>query len=93
MKNAPIPQRAARNPKTFFVTAQRDRIGRVGLEFDRIRAGFLGGAKNPDRLIEILIVIGGKLGNDVNGTAVSDLAACEFEGRRRLCFEQNLLPD
>ena len=59
MEGTAIPQRAARNPKTLLVTAQRDRVGRVGLELYRIRARVLGGAKNPHRLIEVLIVIGG----------------------------------
>jgi hypothetical protein len=92
VKNAPVPQRAARNPKTLFVTAQRDRVGRVGLELDRIRAGVLGGAKNPDRLIEVLIVVGGEFGNEINGLATSDLPASEFERRREFCFGQNSLP-
>jgi hypothetical protein len=87
-----IPQCTARNPKTFFVTAQRDRVGRVGLKLGRIGARVLGGAKNPDRLIEVLIVVGGKFGNEINGLAASDLAVSEFERRRELCFGQNSLP-
>jgi hypothetical protein len=47
---------------------------------------------NANCLIKILIMIGGELGHDIDRAAVSDLAACEFQGRRRLCFEQNLLP-
>ena len=89
VKSAAIPQRAARNPKTFSVAAQRDRVGRVGLELKRIRASVLGGSKNPDRLIKVLAMIRRQLGHNVNWTIASDLPVCELEGPRTLCFEQN----
>src|ERR1019366_9611619 len=92
LKNAAIPQGATRNPKTLFVTAQRDRVCRVGLELDRIRAGILSGAKNPDRLIKVLLMIRRQLSHNVNWLAASDLPACEFEELRKLGFEQNSLP-
>jgi SAM-dependent methyltransferase len=92
VKDAPVPQRASGNSKTFFIAAQRDRIGGVGLEFDGVRSGIFGGMNDAYGLIKLLVVIGGEFGHDVNGAAVADLAACEFEGPRRLCFEQNLLP-
>lgn len=92
VKSAAIPQRASRNPKTLFVTAQRDRVGCVGLELDRIGAGVLGSAKNPYRLIEVLIVIGGEFSNDTNWLAASYLPASELERLRKLCFGQNSLP-
>jgi len=66
VKSAAIPQRAARNPKTFFVAAQRDRVCRVGLELNRIRASVFGSMNKADRLIKVLAMIRRQLGDNVN---------------------------
>src|SRR5277367_3306330 len=92
MKAAAIPQRAAANLKTRFFAAHRDRVGRVSLELDRIRASVLGGMENPDRLIEILIVIGGKLGNDIGWAIGPNGLATNLDSIIRRCRFHHSLP-
>jgi Lhr-like helicase len=62
-----------RNPKTFFIAAQRDRIGRVGLQLHRIGTRVFGGANDLDCALEALVVVRRELGNDVRRLARPDV--------------------
>src|SRR5260370_900684 len=91
VKNAAIPQRAARNQETLLITAQRDRVRGVGLELARIRAGVLGGFDDAYCLGEILAVIGGHLRNAIDGTSPAnatfpdlDVETSHWPGKSRL---------
>jgi hypothetical protein len=61
------------------------------LQLDRVGARIFGGVNNANGLIEVLIMIGGKLGNNVNRLAASNLTARKFERLGKLCFYQNFL--
>src|SRR5271156_2291596 len=79
VKHAAIPQGAALNSEIFLVAADRDCVCRVGLQLDRIRTGVFGGMDNPNRLIEVLIVISRKLGDAIDGTSAADATAFDFD--------------
>jgi hypothetical protein len=91
VQKTPIPKCAAADAKTFLIAAQRDRVGCISLQLDRIGTRVFRRVKDANRLIEILIVIGGKLGDDVTRLAASNLTARKLEGLGKLCFEQNSL--
>ena len=56
------------------MTIQRDRVSRISLRLYGISAGFPGCLDNFDGLFEVLIVISGELGNDIDGMPWSDLS-------------------
>ena len=57
----------------------RDRVGRVGLELDRVGARLVGGVDELDRDVLVLAVVGRQLGDDVHGVPGADRAAGDAE--------------
>ncbi len=82
VKSAAVPKRPSADFEVFAIAANRNRVGSVGLKLDRVRPRFLGGVNDADGSIVVLIMIRGKLGDDVNGIARSDLSRADAEGRR-----------
>ena len=61
--------------------ADGDGVGGVSLQLDRVRAGVFGGLNDLYRLLEILIVIGGELGDHIDRAARTDAALANVELR------------
>src|SRR5271170_498606 len=84
MERVAIPDRPTTNLEVLTVTADRNRVWRIGLYFYGISSGFLARLNEANRLVEVLIVIGGKLGDHVYRLIRSDFAVANCEpGHRR----------
>src|SRR5579871_106962 len=81
MQVAPVPERAPSDPKIFFVTPNRDRVGSVSLELDRVRTGTLRFLNEADRFREILMVIRGELRDHVGLMSGADQSIADFQIR------------
>src|ERR1039457_717994 len=72
VESAPIPKCATGDAKTFPVTPQRDRVGRIRLQFHGIGASAFGGLDNADSLVEVLVMVRGELGDHIDRSASTD---------------------
>src|SRR5271154_7015231 len=88
IKGAAIPERTSANLEVFTIAADGDRVRRVGLHFYSVSSRFFAGLNQPDRVLKILVVIGGKLGDDIGRLARPDfsLSNCEPGGHRVSAF-------
>src|SRR5579862_3893635 len=82
MQRLTIPKRAASDPKIFTVAAHRDGIWGVGLKLDSIRPHLLCRVDESDCLLEILMVISGKLRDDIDLMSNADFVPRNRESRR-----------
>jgi len=74
-----VPNGALPDRKMRQVTVQRQRVGGVGLKFDRIRSGGVSGIDQSDGLIVIMVVIGRDLRNHIDGMAIADRTVVDSE--------------
>src|SRR5438876_9375433 len=74
-----VPDSASIDAKVFAIARDGDGIWRVGLQLDHISAGGFCGVDDLHRLIKALVVIGGKLGDDVDGMAGADTAVRDLD--------------
>ncbi len=72
VQRAAIPKRAPSDAELFAIARDRHGVRSVGLQLDRIRTRVFGGLNDANRLIEVLVVIGGELSNNVDGAARPD---------------------
>src|ERR1700722_9576476 len=85
VKDAAIPQGAALDSEIFLVAADGDCVRSVGLQLDGVRTGVFGGMDNANGLIEVLILISGKLGDAIDGTSAADATAFDFDVVGHIC--------
>ena len=77
---AAVPQ-AALDAEFRPVMVDGDRVGRVGLQLDRVGAGRLGGVHHGERMVETAAMIGGKLRHHVGRLARANGAAGDVDFR------------
>src|ERR1700674_3368311 len=84
MEGPAIPDRSAANSEALTIAAEGNRVRRVGLQFYGVSARLFGNLNQVNRLFEVLVVIRGKLGDDVYGLIRPDfpIANCEIDRRR-----------
>ena len=80
VQRASVPERACVNAKVFAIARNGNRVGRVGLQLDGICSGNFRRVNEFHRPIKALIVISGKLGDDVDGKSRSNHTAIDFDG-------------
>src|SRR5438105_14596355 len=80
-----VPERAAADAEFRALGVERQCVRRIGLQLDGVGAGRLGLADQPDRLLEILAVIAGQLGDDIGRVARSDATVIDADARRHYC--------
>ena len=78
VQRLPVPQ-AAFDLKLGRVTAQRDGVGGVGLDFDGIGTGSLGLFYDVEGGLQAAVMIGRHLGNDIGRVGSADGAAVDLE--------------
>ena len=81
VQRAAIPESSTPHQKTLSLGPDRHRVRGVSLQLDGIRPGFFGGVHNALRLLKILLVVGGKLRDDVYRMAGADAALTDLEWR------------
>ena len=60
------------NAEILVITVDRDRVRRVGLQLNSVGSSFVRRLYDPDGFVEVLIVIGGHVRNDVSGVSGTD---------------------
>ena len=70
MQNPLIPQRAASDPEILPVARDGDRVRRLGLELNGVRTNLFRRLDKAHGLPEVLVVIGGELGDQIDGVAL-----------------------
>jgi len=61
------PTEYPRRPEGLTIARNSNRVCRVGLQFDGIRARSFGSFNDADRLIEILVMVGGDFRDAIRG--------------------------
>lgn len=71
--------KAALNHEAGPIMVDRDRVGAVGLQFNRIRTGLGRRLEDGDRALEAAVMIGRQLCNDVGRLIRADPTSGDFE--------------
>jgi hypothetical protein len=80
VKPATVP-RSAVDTEAGTIMVERDGVGRIGLQLNRIRPGCLGGIDEPDGAVDVAVVIARHLGDHIGRLRAADVATLDHDQR------------